>query len=493
MAPACENNFCERLLNRLGAHSSLIDAATDEVIPSSELRKSVIRFGSNLVNRGLKQGDRILVGCRLSPSSCIAYLGAIYAGVVPVPLEQAVLAASCRVLLKETGARAVWTDEDLPLEGIDDAAIVVLRGLPGQEFGGLPPAAACEKDDLALLVSTSGSTGVPRFVMVSHRNIIANTEAIIESQRLSHDDRAMLILPLSYCFGASVLHSHLYQGGSAVFDRRFMFPDKVLQAIGSHQCTTFAGVPTVYNILLRRSNIRSIKMPSLRRFLQAGGPLARERILEMREAVPDPEFYVMYGQTEATARISCFDSKRTDSKLGSVGRPLSNVTLRITDEDGADLPTGRTGEVIVQGPSITLGYLNEPSEDRCRFRDGWLHTGDLGHLDADGYLWIDGRKGAFLKMRGVRVSFAEAEEKVAAVSGVYECAAAAVSHPEAGEALALYIVPDGEAGDIIERVRRSLPASWTCESIQIVSQIPKTARGKVSRASLPTAVTGAHE
>jgi acyl-CoA synthetase (AMP-forming)/AMP-acid ligase II len=303
----------------------------------------------------------------------------------------------------------------------------------------------------------------------------------------------MLILPLSYCFGASVLHTHLYQGGGVVFDRRFMFPDAVLHAINKYACTTFAGVPTAYNVLLRRSNISSIKVPSIRRFLQAGGPLAPQRIAELRAAVPEPKVYVMYGQTEATARISCLEPERLDEKLGSAGRPLDNVAVRIVDEDGKTLPPGEMGEIWAKGPSITMGYLNEPEESLRVFNHGWLRTRDLGHLDADGYIWIDGRKGAFLKMRGVRVSFAEIEGRVAAVPGVYECAAAAVPHPEAGEALALYIVPDNGAGDVIDQVRRSLPVYWTCESIQMVSEIPKTVHGKISRTSLSPDGNGTHE
>src|SRR5208337_5366385 len=190
-------------------------------------------------------------------------------------------------------------------------------------------------------MATSASTGIPRFVMISHGNLIANTEAIIRSQQLTHDERAMLILPVSYCFGASVLHTHLYQGGGVVFDRRFMFPDKVLRSMAQLGCTTFAGVPTVYNVLLRRSNLRRTDLPRLRRFLQAGGSLAPQRIKEMREAVPSANFYVMYGQTEATARISCMEPERWDEKAGSVGRPLDNLTVRIVDEQGNDLDAGQ--------------------------------------------------------------------------------------------------------------------------------------------------------
>jgi acyl-CoA synthetase (AMP-forming)/AMP-acid ligase II len=480
MAPNSDN-FSGRLVKRLGSHSCLIDAATGETILSSELREHIITFGANLLSSGLRYRDRILIGCALSPSSSIAYLGAMYAGLVPVPMEEGALVASISSLLKGTGATAVWTEKDRRLDEAAGAAALILHGLPAKRITGAMPPAPCEGNDLAVLVATSGSTGIPRFVMVSHGNLAANTEAIVRSQNLSFDERAMLVLPLSYCFGASVLHSHLYQGGGVVFDRRFMFPDKVLHAINRFGCTTFAGVPTVYNILLRRSNIRSIAMPTLRRFLQAGGPLAPQRVAEMRAAIPGPGFYVMYGQTEATARISCLDPEHLEEKLGSVGRPLDNLTVRIVDEDGQDVGAEEPGEIMVQGPSISLGYFNEPEQSLRVFDHGWLRTGDMGHLDADGYLWIDGRKGAFIKMRGVRVSFAEIEARVAAVPGVYECAAAAVPHTEVGEALALYVVQENGAEDVIDRVRQSLSLTWTCETIQIVSEIPKTARGKVLR------------
>ena len=281
------------------------------------------------------------------------------------------------------------------------------------------------------------------------------------------------------------MHTHLYQGGGMVFDRRFMFPDKVLQAIAQFGCTTFAGVPTAYNVLLRRSNIRQIAMPCLRRFLQAGGALARERIREMRSLFPTTKFFVMYGQTEATARISCMEPERWEEKAGSVGRPLDNLTVRIADAEGNDVPTGGVGELLVKGPSICSGYLNDPEETDRHFCDGWLRTHDLVRQDEEGYLWIEGRQGAFLKMRGIRVSLAEVAAKVTAIPGVYECAARAVDHPEAGEALVLFIVPDHGTTIVMEEVRRYLPAHWTLDSIRLVSELPKTSSGKIAASALP--------
>jgi acyl-CoA synthetase (AMP-forming)/AMP-acid ligase II len=205
----------------------------------------------------------------------------------------------------------------------------------------------------------------------------------------------------------------------------------------------------------------------------------------MQAAVPTAKFYVMYGQTEASPRISCLDPERLDEKLGSAGRPLDNLTVRIVDENERDLPTGEIGQILVKGPSISSGYLNDSERSRRVFKDGWLRTGDLAHLDEDGYIWIHGRKTSFLKIRGVRVSLAEVETTVATVPGVYECVAAAVPHEEAGEALVLWVVPEQRAQNNIEkRVRRSLPVHWTCESIKIVSEIPKTSHGKISLSSL---------
>ena len=140
-----------------------------------------------------------------------------------------------------------------------------------------------------------------------------------------------------------------------------------------------------------------------------------------------------------------------------------------------------------------MGYLNEPEASRHVFKNGWLHTGDLGRLDEDGYIWIEGRKSAFLKVRGVRVNFAEVEARVAAVPGVYECAAAAVAHPEAGEALVLYIVPDKTADRVADRVRRSLPVHWTCDSIRIVSELPKTGAARCLARPSRGRATGRHE
>jgi acyl-CoA synthetase (AMP-forming)/AMP-acid ligase II len=481
---AAECNFAGRLVARLGPSSYLIDAATGHSICPADLPHVIAAYGTSLIFAGLREGDRVLIGCSLSPASALVYLGAMYAGLVAVPVDERALTAGTAQLSEATGAKALWTESGLRGPDTQKKSILCLQGDLAKDSSQIMPPAVCAASDLAALMSTSGSTGVPRFVKVSHGNLIANTEAIIRSQQLANDERAMLTLPVSYCFGASVMHTHLYQGGGVVFDRRFMFPDKVLQSIAQFDCTTFAGVPTVYNVLLRRSNIRRIAMPSLRRFLQAGGSLAPERINEVRELFPLTKFYVMYGQTEATARISCLDPERWEEKPGSVGQALDNLVVSIVDEQGTAVRTGQVGELLVKGPSICSGYLNDPEETRRVFSDGWLRTGDFARQDEDGYLWIEGRKAGFLKIRGTRVSLAEVEQRVAAIPGIYECAACAVDHPEAGEALVLFVVPDQGATVVTEEVRRGLPAHWTLDSIRLVSELPKTSAGKIARSAL---------
>jgi acyl-CoA synthetase (AMP-forming)/AMP-acid ligase II len=488
VAGPANSNFAARLLDRLGPDSRLIDAPTGDTLLAPEILRRVTRSAAAFAAFGLRAGDRVVIGCGLSPASTIAYLAAIYAGLVAVPIGEKDLPAVGEAVFKRTRARLVWSDRGVACTWASQLGAHLQGDLATQQTESAPPvadaAAPREPGDLALLMSTSGSTGTPRLVKVTHGNLIANTEAIVRSQALGTAERAMLILPLSYCFGASVLHSHLHQGGGVVFDSRFMFPDKVLQALAAHECTSFAGVPTVYNILLRRSNIRSIALPRLRRFLQAGGSLDAHSIQQMRSVVPHAEFLVMYGQTEATARISCLPPGRLMDKLGSVGLPLDNLALKIVDDAGRELATGDSGEIWVKGESISAGYYDEADRAEEKFNDGWLKTGDIAYRDADGFIWIKGRRADFIKMRGIRLGFAEIEAKIAAIAGVFECAAATVPHPEAGEALALFVVPDAGVEDLATSVRRKLPRDWLCESVTVVTELPKTAAGKLARAAI---------
>ena len=367
----------------------------------------------------------------------------------------------------------------------------IISGL-GDGADSVPPELRCH-DDLAALMPTSGSTGVPRLVQVTHGNLLSNTEAIVRSQHLMPDDRALLILPLSYCFGASVLHSHLSVGGHVVFDRRFMNPNKVLNAIDEHSCTTFAGVPSAYRTLLKRTRLCSHPPMSIRRFLAAGGAVDSESIESLVAAVPHSQVYVMYGSTEATARVATLDPDQISSRPGSVGRPLDNLNVKIVDPDDLDrrpLSAGESGEVCVRGPSVTQGYYRDSDANSDKYADGWLITGDLGHLDSDGFLYIDGRRADFIKSRGLRLSLCEVESFVRQLEGVDDVGVCAVAHEESGEELALFVVA-GTAQYVVglsSRIRSSVPAHWPISSLRIVDALPRTSSGKLDRTGLKATI-----
>src|SRR5208337_2856695 len=243
-------------------------------------------------------------------------------------------------------------------------------------------------DDLAALMFTSGSTGRPRGVMVSNRNIVANTNSIVEYLGLTANDRIMAVLPFHYCFGASLLHTHLRVGGSVVIDSRFMYPERVLQRMQETACTGFAGVPSHFQILLRKSAIAKMSFPHLRYVQQAGGQLAPAFIAELRQALPGKQVFVMYGQTEATARLSYLPPELLDTKLGSVGKGIPGVALSVVDESGQRALPGQTGEIVAEGGNVALGYWQDEEETARHFRNGKLYTGDLATVDEDGFLYI---------------------------------------------------------------------------------------------------------
>ncbi len=177
--------------------------------------------------------------------------------------------------------------------------------------------------------------------MLSHRNFIANTSSIVAAIGLTERDRAMAVLPFHYSFGASVLQTHLAVGGTVVIDKRFLFPDKVLQRMIETRCTGFAGVPSHYQILLRKSCFKQMEFPDLRWLQQAGGKLQAPFVRELREAKPSVRLYLMYGATEATARLSILDPDEVDARPASIGKGIPGVTLRIVDEQGRPVAPAR--------------------------------------------------------------------------------------------------------------------------------------------------------
>lgn len=293
----------------------------------------------------------------------------------------------------------------------------------------------------AEIIFTSGSTGKPKGVMISHKNLIANTRSILEYLKLTKDDSMLVVLPFYYCYGLSLLHTHLRVGGSIIFNNSFIFLGSIIRNLLDYRCTGFAGVPSHFQILLRMSDsFKKTKFPHLRYVTQAGGKLATVFIDEFREHFPDTSFIVMYGQTEATARLSYLPPELYEKKKGSMGKGIPGVELKVVNERNECIRPGETGEVIAKGDNIMIGYFADDEGSAKVIRNGWLYTGDLGTVDEDGYIYLTARKKEIIKVGGKRISPKEIEAVILQLPEVVDCSIEGVEDEIQGEALKATII-----------------------------------------------------
>ena len=459
-----------------------------------------------LINTGAQKGDRAILLSDNSFFWVVAYLGLLRAGMICVPLPPSISSEELIDVIQQTEPRLAFAQARLirrnpgllSLDLITDTepppaiafssvrSLSAIRAMSCPASRQVPHAGG---EDLAALMFTSGSTGRPRGVMVSHRNIVANTESIIKYLRLTAKDRIMTVLPFHYCFGTSLLHTHLRVGGTLVIDRRFMFPEKVLQRMRDTGCTGFAGVPSHYQILLRRSGLAKMSFPNLRYVQQAGGHLAPAFIRELRDALPAAEVFVMYGQTEATARLAYLPPEMLDQKLGFIGIAIPGVHLDVVDESGCSIRPGQIGEIVATGENIAPGYWRAEEESAATFRGGKLYTGDLATIDNDGFIRIVDRAKDFIKCCGKRTSCRQIEESLLECPELLEAAVIGIPDPVLGESVKAFVVPRIKNVEKLELhlasfCKSRLPAPLIPKQIVILEALPKNSAGKVVKAKL---------
>jgi acyl-CoA synthetase (AMP-forming)/AMP-acid ligase II len=252
--------------------------------------------------------------------------------------------------------------------------------------------------------------------------------------------------------------------------------------------TGFSGVPSTFSLLLTRTKLASYDLSSLRYVTQAGGPMAPALTQRLRSALPDARLFVMYGQTEATARLTWLPPERLDEKLGSVGIPIHGTRLEIRRDDGQPADQGEVGEVWAHGDHVMIGFLNDPAATRAVIKDGWLKTGDMGRLDRDGFLFLVGRRSDMIKTGAHRVHPNEIEEVIAEIPGVAEVAAVGVHDEILGQVVKAFVVADSALSpeDIKAHCRERMATYKVPKQVDLVSSLPKTASGKVQRVRLAT-------
>ena len=467
-----------------------------------ELLDEAARWMAALCAAGVGPGDRVALSLGKSAGLVTAHLAALGVGACVVPLNPALSAAETDAVLRQAdvalaitnavlltrapetrrAVRGPWwvADGDAPsdTESLSDV-------LADSRSGTEPRTGAADED--ALLLFTSGTTGQPKGVGLTHANLAANLHALlVQTWRMTEDDRLLHALPPHHLHGLALgLYGTLFTGGAAVLLERFD-PAVVLAGLSAQRISVFMGVPTMYHRMVETEG--DFALDSVRLCISGSAPLSVETFRRF-EARFGHRIVERYGLTETAINTSNpIDGER---RAGTVGTALPGIEVGVFDATAhRPLPHGESGEIRVRGPNVFRGYWRNPAATAEAFRDGWFRTGDMGVLDADGYLTIDGRMKELIIVGGTNVTPGEVEAALEPEAGVREVAVAGVPDADLGETVAAFVVPqDGEDPAALEarlrqRVERDLAPYKRPRRYRFLDEIPRNAMGKVERGKL---------
>jgi long-chain acyl-CoA synthetase len=338
--------------------------------------------------------------------------------------------------------------------------------------------------ELRLVLYTSGTTGTPKGVMLSDRNLAANGESIIKVLGITSKDKGALIISPHHAFGNSIINSHLMAGGSIRIGN-MNFIDSVFNLIES-KVSIFYGVPSTYRMLLKYPDRFKKAFSSVRTAASAGGGMDRTIVKEIRGLVPGIEILPMYGQTEATARLAYVPAEDVDKFVDTIGKAIPGVTLDVFDSECRPVGSNITGELVARGDNILLGYLDDEIATKKRIIDDWLHTGDLAQKLPDGYIRLLGRKDDLIKIGDHRVNPREIERLIEENNDVSKVFVVPVFHELMGTAISLMVIPaeKTELESLFAFCRKSLPAYLCPREILFIDHLPLSENGKISNRSI---------
>jgi len=474
-----------------------------------EINNQANHIAQYFLEKGLNRGDRIAILLENSLEYVVSYYGTLKAGGVVVPLNSDLKLKALETILCEIEPKAIISStkfekllqtsnlgefkvQDVILKApkmkwVSTSFRVIKLEELMEGFFSSNPGIQMVDTEVSSIIYTSGSTGRPKGAMLSHRNIVSNTLSICQYLHLSQRDIQMVVLPFFYVMGKSLLNTHFAVGGSVVINNKFAFPAAVLNEMVAEQVTGFSGVPSTYAHLLHRSPLSSYceKLVSLRYCSQAGGHMAKVVKEGLRKVLPaHTQIYIMYGATEAGARLSYLPPEQFEEKMDSIGKAIPGVTLRILGPSGEEMPPGEIGELVAAGENIMLGYWRDPEGSEKVLCSGWYHTGDQAYQDEDGFFYVIGRKDDLLKVGGHRINPREIEDVLMESGMVVEAAIIGVQDDLLGNRLIAFVAPrNGECNEkgILKYCFERLPKFKIPEQIKIVRELPKNANGKIRR------------
>ena len=484
------SNLATAFLNVATVRSNHAALETNEAVFSfDEVLRAAQRVQQFLRTRpDYSVGMRVVLKLPNSAEYVAAFYGTLLADCVAVPIPVSIERLRWQQIQELCQPQLVFTQREhlAGLESNASTASLQLREATG--LSDSPPAPRRHGDDLAMVLFTSGSTGVPKGVSLSHRNLLANAESILHDLPIRADDKALVLVPFCHAFGNSILQTHILAGATMVVGTPFLFPAAIVQALAKFGATSFSAIPDVFGTLLKYGQLGETPLPSLRYMSVAGGGMRHDMAANITALIAPATFHVMYGQTEASPRLASLPPDQLTLRKGSIGKPILGVELAIRDESGRDLPPGEVGMLCARGDNVMLGYWNDPeSTAMVLSNDGWLQTGDLAHRDEDGYFYIDGRANLLVKIQGHRVHPAEIEGVVEASFPNTRAVALPMARGEETRFALFVAAQNGQPIDMAE-IRatciRELPTYKVPLHFEIVKELPLTSALKVDRAAL---------
>jgi long-chain acyl-CoA synthetase len=457
-------------------------------------QRAADRFAHALGRLGVAPGDRVLVLLPNCPEVLQAYGGILKAGAVIVPVVFLLGPAEVRHILEDSGAKVVVTAPEFvdKLGGWTGPVVLVGAGERGPSWAEVIAAepdtfTLVDRDDrdLAVILYTSGTTGRPKGVALSHDNLASNARSAAALYELDRTRWSLMVLPLSHSYGLTVMNAGNILGTKGVLLRWFN-PEGVLTAIQRYRVESMSAVPAMLLYLLHYPDADRFDTSSMRVWGSGAAPLPLE-IVEPFEKKFGGRIQEGYGLTEASPVVSGHRLSGV-RKLGSVGQPIPGVEVAILDDDDRPLPTDAVGEVCVRGPNVMQGYYGLPEETAQTLRNGWLHTGDMGRLDADGFLFIVERKKDLIIRGGFNIYPREVEEVLYAHPAVAEAAVVGMKDPMLGEdVLAFVTLKPGASADAATLIAfcQGRLAKYKCpKQVRFLDALPKTPIGKILRKEL---------